>query len=138
LNGGSSLELPRRLLHLLDRVRGRGSIGFEQLSHAPRAVRELLDDRVRLEPQTVQQRRAGRRKKQQHQGRADGSWNAVPLHPADRRIEGVAGEHAEHDRDHHALCVLQHEHNGENGEHRQRRAPDVDCGTNGGRRLFVC
>ena len=42
------------------------------------------------------------------------------------RIERIADEHAEHDRNHHRLGVLEHQHDGNHRQHRQRGAADVD------------
>src|SRR5207248_2007031 len=61
-----------------------------------------------------------------------------PLHPPDDRVERVADQDPEHDRDDHRGRDLQHHHDREPGQDRERGAADVDRHRDdGGTVLFV-
>src|SRR5262245_19110370 len=92
----------------------------------PRAAWQLLDDGGRLRAQSVHEQAAHGHRDQQDDGRADWPRDVQLRQPVDWWIERVADEDAEHDRNDHALRVLQQRDAGDNRNHRQREVANVN------------
>ena len=126
-------ELGRRLLHLLDRRRPVPAFPFDDAAQAAGRFRQLLDDFGRLVPKLIQQGSAGPDDREEHEGGRDRPDDPRALDGRDQRLQRVADEDAEHDRDDHRLRIPQ-QHDAR--DHRQRgegEAADVHRPRQGGR-----
>jgi hypothetical protein len=125
----------RSFLHLLDRARRRAWTAVECIAEAPRAFRELSHDGLRFETEFVDDRGADGHEADQQHARRKWSGDAQPFQACDQRIERVADQDAENDRNQHGLRVLQDEDQAQGRDNRQRRAANIQRNPN--RRLLI-
>ena len=127
-------QLVGGLLHVVDCTGGGHALLAQRPAEVLRGVGQGLDQRCGIVTERIGQGAGAADDPEQQYSRPEGTRNSPLLQAVDERGEGVADQHAQHDRDAHRARPVQHRNDREHGQQRERPAPGVTRGGSGGLR----